>query len=294
MPKISFRIVPASRASIPHVQTGAARQPDLCGDLCSQPPALAAVHGADDQDPWSPGSSRSRAGRPAPISSAAMGLPTTVQQLLVVLVAVLPGVVFQFVRERSRGRFSGDDNFGERVLRAVVAGLVLDAVYLLVLGTWLTDLLGVGQMSPARALDTRPREIALVAVLLLVIFPAVVAWSWARVQQRRGRTRTSYQRTGSAWAYVFARRDACFVRIRLGDGTWVGGWYGGRSLASSHPGEGEIFLESSWRMDSQGRFLERVTNTAGVLVRADAIEVLEFVGRDDPPELDTTRDGSAE
>lgn len=227
------------------------------------------------------------------ISSEVMGLPTTVQQLLVILVAVLPGVVFQFVRERSRGRFARDDNFGERVLRAIVAGLVLDAVYLLALGTWLTDLLGVGRMSPVQTIGTRPREIALVAVLLLAIFPAAAAWLWARAQQLRDRTRTSYRPAGSAWAYVFARQEACFVRIRLSDGTWVGGWYGGRSLASSHPDEGEIFLESSWRMDSAGRFLERVDNTAGVLVRADAIEVLELVRRDAPSEPDTTHDGSA-
>ncbi|TWP53945.1 STAS domain-containing protein [Lentzea tibetensis] len=30
MPKISFRVMPASRESISHVQTGAARKPDLC------------------------------------------------------------------------------------------------------------------------------------------------------------------------------------------------------------------------------------------------------------------------
>jgi hypothetical protein len=30
MPKISFRIVPASRESISHVRTGAARKPNLC------------------------------------------------------------------------------------------------------------------------------------------------------------------------------------------------------------------------------------------------------------------------
>ncbi|MFI7027853.1 hypothetical protein ACIBK1_03995 [Microbispora rosea] len=36
MPKISFRIVPAFRESISHVQTGAARKPDRCADLRPQ------------------------------------------------------------------------------------------------------------------------------------------------------------------------------------------------------------------------------------------------------------------
>ncbi|MFF4122120.1 hypothetical protein ACFYYP_01180 [Microbispora rosea] len=36
MPKISFRIVPAFRESISHIQTGAARKPDRCADLRPQ------------------------------------------------------------------------------------------------------------------------------------------------------------------------------------------------------------------------------------------------------------------
>jgi len=186
-------------------------------------------------------------------------------------------MVFQFVRERSRGRVERDDNVAERVLRAIAAGIVINAVYLIVAGPWLTDLVGAGRLSLAQAVSARPRVIALTALVLVLVVPAAAAWTVNRVQRARPRWSIQYRATGTAWAHVFARQGPCFIRIRLDDGTWVGGWYGNRSLASSLPSEGEIYLESSYRMTPQGRFLDRVVGTGGVIVRADAVEVLEIV-----------------
>ncbi len=56
----------------------------------------------------------------------------------------------------------------------------------------------------------------------------------------------------------------------------------GRSFASTSPGRRDIYVEEIWRVDDQGRFLERIEQTAGALVKRDECSVIEFftVGAD--------------
>jgi hypothetical protein len=65
---------------------------------------------------------------------------STVQQVVLLILFVLPGITYQFVRERARGPVAGERELGERVLRAITASIALDAVYLMVAAPWLVDL----------------------------------------------------------------------------------------------------------------------------------------------------------
>ena len=203
-----------------------------------------------------------------------MGTPTTIQQIVVLIGVVLPGVVYQFLREHWHGRAVRDQNLSERVLRAVVAGLVLNGLYLLAAGPWLDGLIGRGKLSPSAAFAARPREIALVSLLLFVLIPAAAAAAMTYGERflRPSAPQAAYRPAISAWKYAFEDRGACFVRIRLQDGAWVGGWYGTRSLASTFPHEGELFLESQYEMQPDGSFSGRIHQTGGVLVRPDRID----------------------
>lgn len=60
--------------------------------------------------------------------------PATVVQLALLVLLVLPGITYQFVRERRRGPVPGERDLGERVLRAIVASIALDALYVVVAG----------------------------------------------------------------------------------------------------------------------------------------------------------------
>ena len=76
--------------------------------------------------------------------------PTTVQQLIFLVLLVLPGLVYQFLRERWRGPVPGEQNLSERVLRAMTASIALDSIYAIAVGPRLaeprpwTGRLGVG------------------------------------------------------------------------------------------------------------------------------------------------------
>lgn len=63
-----------------------------------------------------------------------MQAPATAVQLALLVLLVLPGTTYQFVRERRRGPVPGERDLGERVLRAIVASIALDALYVVAAG----------------------------------------------------------------------------------------------------------------------------------------------------------------
>lgn len=144
-----------------------------------------------------------------------MQAPATVVQLALLVLLVLPGVTYQFVRERRRGPVPGERDLGERVLRAIVASIALDALYAVVAGPALVRL--------ARGADggwdgfvERPRVVGFVAVVLFLVVPAVAAVTVSLVDRQRRKAR--FLRTPGAWDHAFRDREPCFVRVRLKDG----------------------------------------------------------------------------
>ncbi|MFE9687145.1 DUF6338 family protein [Streptomyces sp. NPDC006285] len=210
-----------------------------------------------------------------------MQLPSTVAQLLLVVVAVLPGITYQFVRESRRGPVPGEMEAGHRILRALTASMVLDSLYFAVLGPHLVELLRL-ESYPARAHDA-----ALHALLLLFAVPALGAALLSQYERRRLRGR--YRPTPTAWDHVFRDRGASFIRARLKDGTWVGGWYGCESYATSYPQPAELYLQSTWRMAPDGSFVGRVDGTSGLYLRAEDIDILELLEPPSPPSPRTDR-----
>ncbi|MFG3245492.1 DUF6338 family protein [Streptomyces sp. NPDC048187] len=195
--------------------------------------------------------------------------PATVTQLLLSAVALLPGAAYQFVRESRRGPAPGEGDLGHRLLRALTVSVVLDSLYFAVLGSRPAELVQPNDF-PDHA-----REAALYALVLLFALPALAALTVSWFEQRRLRAR--YRGTPTAWDHVFRDRGGCYLRARLKDGAWVGGWYGERSYASSYPNAPELYLELSFRMAADGSFGERVHNTHGVYVRGEDIDILELV-----------------
>jgi hypothetical protein len=201
--------------------------------------------------------------------------PSTVLQVALLVFVVLPGIVFQFLRERWRGPVPGEQDLGERVLRAVTASIILDGLYLVVAGPQLVSLIRGQGNRGWDGLAEQPRSAGAVGLLLFVLLPAAAAGalSW---WQRRQIPDASYARAPTAWDQMFRERGSCLVRMRLKDGAWVGGWYGSNSYVSSYPQAPEVFLESAWQLNPDGSFARRTKQTAGLLVRGGDIDILEL------------------
>lgn len=202
--------------------------------------------------------------------------PSTVAQLALLVLVVLPGITYQFLREHWRGPVPGERNPGERVMRALAASVVLDAIYLITIGPCLTRVFrGIGGDGPSYFIR-EPRLAGLLVLGLFVAAPAAAAAGVTYWQRRKQRT-VRFRPTPTAWDRVFQERGSCFVRLRLRDGVWIGGWYGTRSYATSYPHPAELYLESAWLMRPDGTFHRRIEETGGLYVRAADTDVLEIL-----------------
>ncbi|MGV9453154.1 DUF6338 family protein [Streptomyces sp. NPDC003635] len=201
--------------------------------------------------------------------------PTTVEQLLLLILLVLPGVTYQYLRERRRGPVAAEQVFADRVLRAMTASVALDAVYAVILGPYVVEAVRRSG-SGFQAVGDQPRAAGLWALVLFLGVPgaAAVAVSW----WERRNSRAAYWRTPTAWDHVFSNLTRPrFVRARLKDGAWVGGWFDARSYASGYPHGGDLFLQWSYQMNSDGSFGPPVAGTAGLYIRVENIDILELV-----------------
>lgn len=202
-------------------------------------------------------------------------VPGTAQQLMILVVLVVPGIFYQAVRERLRGPSAAEQEPQNRLVRAIAAGALLDALYAVAAGPWLLDLvLGAGH-GPLAGLARHPRRAGLAGLVFVVLIPSTLAWVEAWFTGRRLRAR--YDPTPTAWDALFRDRGSCFVRARLKSGLWVGGWMGSRSAVSTFPQQPDIYLESQYRLRPDGTFVERVADTGGVYIKMADIEVLEIL-----------------
>ncbi|RDS67233.1 DUF6338 family protein [Streptomyces sp. M7] len=201
--------------------------------------------------------------------------PTTVTQVVIVLLLVLPGVTYQFVRERARGPVPGHKDLGERILRAITAGITLDTLYVLLAGPWLVRLVYDPRRGWLTGVADSPRVTALTATTLLIVVPAAAAWliSWL---SSRG-SKSAYDPIPTAWDKVFQRRSHCLVRARMKSGLWVGGYYGERSYTSGYPEASDLYLQTTWAMSGAGSFERPLPHSGGIYIRMDDVEFLDFV-----------------
>lgn len=216
-----------------------------------------------------------------------MAGPSTVEQLVLVALFVLPGVSFQLIRELSRGLIPGERDLGERVLRPFVTSVVILAVYGTCAGQALLEfLLPVNGVWFAHAF-AHANQAAFLGLVLLVIVPAIVAWFLNHRDHKIGASRQSTFPGQSAWQRAFAHRKDGLVRIQLKNGKWVGGWYDDRSYASGHPGQTELYLAIEYDMEPDGTFGVRSERTGGVYLNLMDADYVEFVMP--PPKPANTR-----
>ena len=227
-----------------------------------------------------------------------MNIPSTSGQLLVLLLFVMPGSVYQTVRTRLRGPIPADHDAASKILRALAVSTGLNAVYL--------TLFGSAVIAPFKRQTTvvsedgvSPHLLGLWALVCLFLIPALLAcfvfwlgrWNsnrtgaWLRDAWRTklGLERLAYYPSPRTWDFAFLEQDDLWVRIKHADGTWTGGKYGRDSLVASYPEPLDVYLEIQWELDANGKFVAPIPNSKGVYVACeDAITVERFEGPTPP------------
>ncbi len=206
-------------------------------------------------------------------------VPSTSVGLLITVLFVVPGSVYQFVRSRLRGPAPDDASATNRVLRALAVSAFLATVYAAAAGPHLVRLArdASEQATVYEQLLAHGRELALWALGLLFLVPAALAvLDFARVKY--GWTlRLTYDPTPRAWDYAFREIEPTYVRVLTPDGVWLGGWYGPNSFVSSYPEPREIYIEVAHQMNADGSFGAEQPGSGGLYVRCDDARAVEFV-----------------
>ncbi|WP_149263452.1 DUF6338 family protein [Actinomadura sp. K4S16] len=201
--------------------------------------------------------------------------PTTVTQLTIVLLLILPGVAYQFVRERSRGPLPVHKDLGERILRALAASAIINAAYVIIGGDLIVHLVYDDKKGWLSGSASNYRLIAITAIALLIVVPTMAAWG---VSLWSGRKRAAaYDATPTAWDDAFKNRGPCFVRVRLKSGRWIGGWYGRHSYASGYPQPADLYLQTAWEVSPMGYFIRPLEQSSGIYIRMEEVECLDFI-----------------
>jgi Family of unknown function (DUF6338) len=193
-------------------------------------------------------------------------------QIAAAILFLVPGLNATWVIERLSGptRLKGT----ERLLRA----LSWSTLIYLPSGFWLLDLrrriLGEGSVPSW--------ELILGSFLIIFIAPVLLGGiiSFLRESERAKAfvwRFTTIDPTPTAWDFAFKRGGPYLVRVQLRDGEWVGGLFGPESFASAYPERQELFLEQAWRLDEEGEFVSPIADSDGLLVHAEAIEIVELM-----------------
>src|SRR4051794_1332931 len=99
-----------------------------------------------------------------------MGVPGTSGQLVILLLFILPGSVYQVTRSRLRGPNPADQDATSKILRALAVSTLLNTIYVIALGDSLLGPLRAGSI-PALQERVDPRCGAIVALVLLFGIP---------------------------------------------------------------------------------------------------------------------------
>ena len=211
-----------------------------------------------------------------------MTIPNSVTQVLVTLVLIVPGFVFQGVRIRLRGRTPGDTELATRIVSAIALSTVFALVYVVVLGSIVADT----DHLYGDALR-HPRAYAVLGLAAAFVVPAGAAYlvvrigatdRWQRASSRVLSDRwTRIDPRPSAWDVAFQDIVPCYVRVRQQDGSWFAGWFGERSYASSWPDARSLFVEVSMQIDTDGKIGEPVDGSTGAVIDCTEAVLIELL-----------------
>jgi len=210
-------------------------------------------------------------------------IPTTVTQVLITLVLVVPGFVYQETRIRLRGRKPNDTEPTSRLLRAIAASALFALVYALILGPNLSD----AQRGQVIAL-AHPRTLALLALaaafaipMLCAVIPALprTMAGWRHPFRSLSPSELSrYDPRPSAWDVAFEGASEGFVRVRMKDGKWFAGYFGQNSYASSFPDPRSLFVEIGYSVDVDGTIGDPIEGSAGAVIECTDAVLIELLG----------------
>ena len=125
-------------------------------------------------------------------------------------------------------------------------------------------------------LNDHPYYYMVILMIILLVLPVIWPFLYRRFIKSQWLASKIQLPYPTAWDYFFDRRAPVFVLIQLKNGSKLGGYYGSESYATSFPTEGDIYLETVYRVDKDGKFKEAINRSDGAIIRKDQYDLIEF------------------
>ena len=199
--------------------------------------------------------------------------------LVVVLVAILPGFVSQLVYRAVLPTRTPSGQ--EQVFISLAFGTINFAIH----SWWLVSIVFDAQEAVGTWAADHPVRAAIGSFVYLLLTPATIGYLPAL-------TRKHFRIPGilaphpTAWDHFFSKSPGCLVYAVLKDGTRGAGLYdeAGSGYASAFPNPQSVYLPSVFPLNDEGAIIgPPVEHSKGVIIRADDCILLEFM---DVPTID--------
>lgn len=80
----------------------------------------------------------------------------------------------------------------------------------------------------------------------------------------------------TAWDYFFDFRIPVFVLVHLKNGKMIGGYFGANSYATAFPKDGDIYIETVYKVNDDGIFDTSIELSRGLLIRKEEYTHIEL------------------
>lgn len=188
--------------------------------------------------------------------------PDTSVGVLVLVLAVLPGLIYTLAFEREAGDYEA--SFADRTLRFIAVSALFH-----VLAGWPEYWLYRATFADGGKILAGEFALLWTALLLAIVLPAAAGSYLGALYDTRHR-RGGWQRTllrfalgpevaPRAWDDLFSEQPDTYLRVRTIDGTWVAGLFASRSYAAGFPNNPDLLLEQAYDVDPEtGQLGERL------------------------------------
>lgn len=196
-------------------------------------------------------------------------MPTSLNQVLILLVFIIPG--FVLVRVKRVAYPSVSVSTADTVLESLAWSCF---VHVLALPLWYPSYV-------SRWWAAHPLIFALFAFIILLLVPGSLGGLYVWLT-KTGKLRGAREFLGfphpdpTAWDYLFRKHRAYWVRLAFKNGDVMAGLYGPNSFASSFPNKRDLYIEKLSQLDEAGNVVEWIEGSAGALVEMEELERIEF------------------
>lgn len=112
-----------------------------------------------------------------------------------------------------------------------------------------------------------------IVVLIVAVSPVLLAIAFYKIRTLKFFQDKIVHPSPTGWDWYFGQKPRrAFILFHMKSGEVVGGFFGGKSIASSFPNTQQIYVEEVWKLSDDYKFLGKVDQTQGAIINSPYAE----------------------